>query len=198
MKKRSQFFMLTASLLLLTVFFMPLWQIRLDAPQYPNGLNLFISVNKIEGEEFSLKNINIMNHYVGMKEIDPKAIPELTYFPYIVIGLSLLGILFAFSGKKSLYFTFCAIMVIVGILGMYDFYLWEYDYGHDLNENAAIKIPGMAYQPPLIGSKQILNFVATSLPREGAYMLALSVLVAGLAWLMEGKNKIATLLNPKR
>jgi copper chaperone NosL len=43
-------------------------------------------------------------------------------------------------------------------------------------ENAIIKIPGMSYQPPLIGSKQILNFTAHSWPGSGGYAI---MLVAG-------------------
>ena len=48
--------------------------------------------------------------------------------------------------------------------GFVDFYLWGYDYGHNLDtEHAIIKVPGMSYQPPLIGSKKLLNFKAISL-----------------------------------
>ena len=38
---------------------------------------MYIWVNKIGGESKStLQNINILNHYVGMKKIDPESIPE--------------------------------------------------------------------------------------------------------------------------
>jgi len=50
------------------------------------------------------------------------------------------------------------LFVLFGIIAMVDFWRWEYDYGHDLDPNAAIIVPGMAYQPPLIGFKQLLNF----------------------------------------
>ena len=73
-------------------------------------------------------------------------------------------------------------MVIIGILGIYDFYLWEYDYGHDLSDMAPIKVPGQAYQPPLIGGKWLLNFYATSWPNWGALFFALPMLLAGFAF----------------
>ena len=51
-------------------------------------------------------------------------------------------------------------LVAIGLAALYDFYAWGYDYGHNLNPEAPIKVPGMAYQPPVIGTKQLLNFLA--------------------------------------
>jgi len=55
-------------------------------------------------------------------------------------------------------------------MAMYDFWRWEYNYGHNLDPNAAIIVPGMAYQPPLIGFKQLLNFGAYSIPDIGGWI----------------------------
>jgi copper chaperone NosL len=58
------------------------------------------------------------------------------------------------------------------VAGLVDYYLWGYDYGHNLDmDRAIIKIPGMTYQPPLIGTKTLLNFKATSLPGTGALIM---------------------------
>ncbi len=66
---------------------------------------------------------------------------------------------------------------------MVDFWKWEYDYGHNLDPNAAIKVPGMAYQPPLIGFKQLLNFGAFSVPDIGGWLfIAAGVLVLIAVW----------------
>ena len=53
---------------------------------------------------------------------------------------------------------------------MIDFWRWDYNYGHNLNPDAAIIVPGMAYQPPLIGYKQLLNFGAYSIPDIGGWL----------------------------
>ena len=74
-------------------------------------------------------------------------------------------------------------------VGMYDFYMWEYDYGHNLNPHAAIKIPGMAYQPPLIGSKQLLNFNAISMPHIGTYILFFAAVIAIFALYLDKRIK---------
>lgn len=174
--------MLAAAVSLLLMFVFPLWKITLSAPQYPEGLGMFIWINKITGTKPStLQNINIMNHYIGMKPIEPDSIPELTYMPYIAMALAGLALIMMVVKKWQLNLVWTIFLVIAGALAVYDFYLWEYDYGHNLDPNAAIKIEGMAYQPPLFGSKKILNFTANSYPRLGAGFLGLSMIMGGLA-----------------
>ena len=77
------------------------------------------------------------------------------------------------------------IFVVLGIAGGIDFYKWEYDYGHNLNPEAAIKIPGMTYQPPLLGTEQLLNFTATSLPDVGGIFVIASGLIGMGVLLLE-------------
>jgi len=174
--------MLAAAASLLLMFAFPLWKITLEAPQYPGGLSMFIWINKITGSEPStLQNINIMNHYIGMKAIEPNSIPELSFMPYINLIFAGFALLFAFLQKWKLNLIWTILAVVAGGLAIYDFYLWEYDYGHNLDPDAAIKIDGMAYQPPLFGTKQILNFTAKSYPRIGAGFLGLSMIMGGLA-----------------
>ena len=65
-----------AALLLGLVYVAPLWSIRLIAPQYPEGLGMHIRVNTVSGMmPTDLDNINGLNHYIGMKTIQPDAIP---------------------------------------------------------------------------------------------------------------------------
>lgn len=185
--------MLVAALLPLALFGLPLWNITLEAPQYPDAIGMDIWINKIKDHNPNdIKNINLMNHYVGMKEI-PEHLPEFEVFPYVILSTVLIGMVFAFLGKRKLYLLWFAIMVVVGVMGMYDFYLWEYDYGHNLDPTAAIKFldskgEPMAYQPPLVGSKIILNFKVISLPMSGAYMLFAGMLMSVGAFFSDQKE----------
>jgi len=179
-----------AALLLVSVYVLPLWRITLDAPQYPEGIGLVIRVNAIEGqEEGNLASINGLNHYIGMKPIDPEAIPELDVLPWAFGGLILLGLAAAASGRRSLHTLWLVLFALVMVGSLVRFYQWGYDYGHDLNPHAAIKVPGMAYQPPLIGSKKILNFTAHSWPALGGYAAALSFVLGAVAWAMNRRKK---------
>lgn len=173
----SRFALAVASLALLLLFVTPIWRITLDAPQYPEGLGMIIRIDDVTGEKPNdLKNINGLNHYIGMKEIVPESIPELRWMPWIIGGLSLLGLFAAIHGRPESLYAWTTLFLIVAVVGLVDFYLWEYDYGHNLDlDNAAIKVPGMNYQPPLIGSKKLLNFTANSWPAVGGWIAFLSL-----------------------
>ena len=168
MKKQNRLLFATASLVLVMVYLFPIWRIDLNAPQYPEGIGLKIWVDNISGKNPNdLKNINGLNHYIGMKEIEPDSIPELNLMPPIFAFLIVSGLLIAAFGNRKWVMTWLGVFVLLAIAGLVDFYLWEYDYGHNLNPDAAIKVPGMSYQPPLIGTKQLLNMRTTSMPDIG-------------------------------
>ena len=171
-----------ASLIMIGIYFKPLWEITLYAPQYKEGLRMIIWVNKIQGgTPHDLRNINLLNHYVGMKKIDPNSIPELKILPIIFGFMILFGFIVAITGSRKLLYTWVILLAVIGIASLVDFWWWEYDYGHNLNPHAPIKIPGMAYQPPMFGCKHLLNFKACAFPSTGTYLLALSGIIGVLA-----------------
>lgn len=181
--------MFAALLALGSLFLFPMWRITLIAPQYPDGVTMLIYINKIGGDSPSvLQNINILNHYVGMKFIEPESIPELKYFPYVVAGLLGLGLIFVALNKKYGYLTWAVLLIVLATAGIYDFYLWEYDYGHNLSPHAPIKVPGASFQPPLLGTKLILNFTAKSYPHIGGYLAGLAIVLALAAWWFKKKE----------
>lgn len=179
----SRILFVIAALLVGGIFLYPIWFIKLDAPQFPEGgLVMYIWVNKITGySENTLANINILNHYIGMKKIMPDAIPELKIIPVVLMVIAALALLVAGLKKRSLMIVWVALFIIAGAVGVYDFYTWLYDYGHNLDPKAPIKVPGMSYQPPLMGVKWLLNFRAVSLPYTGSLFAALSILMGMIA-----------------
>lgn len=192
--KKSNIVMLIAALLPLGLFLFPLWKITLEAPQYPTPLGMFIHINDFSDvNPFDIKNINLMNHYVGMKYI-PDAIPEFKIFPAGILITSFLGLIIAFKGNYKWFLYWFVLMVVLSTAGLYDFYLWEHNYGHDLDPKAIMKFTNpdgsvMGFQPPLFGTKHILNFTAHSYPRLGAYFLGLGIASSFLAYSL-GKKSI--------
>lgn len=180
----SKLLLITSGVLLVVSIFMPIWRIELDAPQYPEGLALSIYSNKLAGD---VNIINGLNHYIGMKTLHEEEFIEFTVLPYIIgfYALACLVVVFI-RKKKALYFLFGA-FVLFGIIAMFDFWRWEYDYGHNLDPNAAIIVPGMAYQPPLIGFKQLLNFGAYSIPDIGGWLFISSGLLMAISCIIESK-----------
>jgi hypothetical protein len=192
--KKSKILMIVGSLLLLGLFVFPLWNITLEAPQYPIPLGMDIHINKFtDTHEFDIKNINLMNHYVGMQYI-PETIPEFKIFPIAIGAMVVLGVFIGFFGNHKLFLAWFVLMCVLGTAGMYDFYLWEYDYGHNLSEKAIMNFKNpdgsvMGFQPPLFGSKDILNFTAHSYPRLGAYFLFVGMMLTLVAFFVGKKEK---------
>ena len=185
-----------AALLLAGAIFLPIWQIQLAAPQYPEGLLLKIFAKGLGG---NVDIVNGLNHYIGMHTLHSKDFIEFTLLPYIIGTLVLLGLIAAFINKKRIYYIYTALFMFVAIISMVDFYRWEYSYGHNLDPNAAIQVPGMFYQPPLIGYKKLLNFGAYSIPDVGGWLFIAAGLLIFIAyllilqpkWLSFKKHKIA-------
>lgn len=175
--KLSALAIVFAGVFILSAIYFPIWRIELDAPQYPEGLALQIYANRLAGD---VDIINGLNHYIGMKTLHAEEFIEFKILPYIIgfFGLWAIVVGLFIRTKKSVLWLLI-MFLLFGILAMYDFWRWEYDYGHNLDPAAAIKVPGMTYQPPLIGFKELLNFGAYSIPDIGGWlMLAGGILIA--------------------
>lgn len=164
-----------SALLMISAYFVPLWQILMWAPQYPEGLGMQIWINDITGD---VKIISALNHYIGMRHIEVSMFPEFQYMIYIVAVLIAVGLLTALMNRRYMLVVYTLLIIASGIAALVDFYLWGYDYGHNLDPTAAIVVPGMAYQPPLIGTKQLLNFTAFSGPDIGGWIFLVSGVLA--------------------
>jgi copper chaperone NosL len=167
LKPLSRILLAVSALLMISAYFVPLWQILMWAPQYPEGLEMKIWINTISGD---VKIISALNHYIGMKHIEVSMFPEFTYMIYIVGFIIGFGLLAALINKRAFLWIYFVLLISAGIGALVDFYLWGYDYGHNLDPTAPIIVPGMSYQPPLIGTKLLLNFTAFSGPDIGGWI----------------------------
>jgi copper chaperone NosL len=170
-----------AVLSMLAAYRLPMWEIHLWAPQYPEGLNMKIWLDHLSGD-FDI--INGLNHYIGMALIKEEMFPEFKFMGYVLGFLVFMGLQPVFNGSRVLLQIHVALLFLAGILGLWDFYRWGHEYGHNLDPKAAISVPGMTYDPPLIGYKNLLNFTAYSGPDKGGWILIISggITVALLAW----------------
>ena len=176
-----------SALALISSYFVPLWQILMWAPQYPEGLEMKIWINTLSGD---VRTISALNHYIGMKTIEVSMFPEFNYMIYLVGGIISVGLLASIINKRFMLIIYLCVILLAGIGALIDFYLWGYDYGHNLNPEAPIKIEGMTYQPPLIGTKVLLNFTAFSGPDIGGWIfIGVGLLLGGLVYYEWRKSK---------
>jgi copper chaperone NosL len=186
MGNTSRIIIAIGSLALIIMFFVPAWSIYLIAPQYPEGLSMQIWLNQISGQ---VEIINGLNHYIGMKHIKAEMFPEFSFLVYILGFFILFGLAIAFTGSRKLLFIYLILSLIGGVAALVDFYMWGYKYGHDLDPSAAIKVPGLSYQPPLIGHKKLLNFDSYSYPDTGGWVVVGVTALFFIIWFIEWRKQ---------
>jgi len=140
--------------------FFPIWVISMKAPflQYP----LTIGIYPFQGIVGDLKNLNIVNHYVGLGEIHPENIPELAFIPLLYVAyIILIAAISLINGRKNrlFYVLFGVFMFLLISLPVYA-YMWMYNYTHDVDPHAPIKLE--PFDPPFFGIYKLANFNITS------------------------------------
>lgn len=154
---------------------LPVWRIHMVAPQYREGLQMRIHVDDVKGD---LRNINILNHYIGMKQISAENFPEFSYLPRTITIFGAVALLAALVGRRWLALLGWLGFAVFGTVMMLRFAGWLHDYGTDLDPKAALDFG--AFTPPLLGTKARGNFVVSSWPHWGGYILFLAGLLGPL------------------
>lgn len=171
--RRERTWILLAALVLLPIFFMPalpIWHMRMVAPQYREGLSLHIYTNTIRGD---VQKVNTLNHYVGMKAISSDDFREFSYMPQLLTLMGVMALLAALTGRRWVAMLGWLAFTAFAVLMFRDYIMWLYRYGHDLDPRAAIKL--QAFMPPVIGYQRMANFRVWSYPGIGTWLL-------GVAW----------------
>lgn len=178
--------LLLAVLLLVPCYLTPLYDMTMFAPQYPEGLRLHIYSYKLEGGHRGqdVKEINVLNHYIGMKDLAARDFTEFKWIPFVVGVFGLLFLRAAVMGKTSHVVDVLVLYVYFGLFALWSFAYKMYWYGHNLDPTAAVRVD--PFMPPLFGYKQLANFEVYSYPALGSYALgAVALCLAGsalLAW----------------
>lgn len=188
----SRLILLALVVPLILTFSEPLWRISMTAPQYPNGLSMEIYAHKIEGGNGGqhIKEINTLNHYIGMHKIDRAELSDLDWIPFALGLLVVLTLRCAAIGNVRALVDLAVIAGYVGAFSFGKFVYKLYVFGHNLDPEAPIKLA--PFTPAIFGTKQIANFSTQSYPQAGAIYIA--VFFAGvlgvLAWhLVAGRRQ---------
>jgi len=169
--------LLVATLLLAPAYLTPLWKLTMFAPQYPDGLRMEIYSYKLEGGNGGqdVKEINVLNHYIGMRELTASEFTEFKWIPFVVGALGLLFLRAAAIGRMGTVVDVLVIYVYFGLFSLWSFAYKLYSYGHNLAPTAAVKVP--PFMPPLFGYRKLANFEVYSYPGPGSYALTAVVVV---------------------
>jgi hypothetical protein len=183
---RSRVLVFVGALLLLPTLFLPLWNMTLYSNQFPDGLELNIYSSKLEGgktqDRDDLKEINSLNHYIGMRALREDDFTEFKWIPFVIGGTMLLAFRAIVLGKMSKLIDLFVLFTYFGLFSLWTFYHKLYLYGHELDATAAIKVP--PFTPPMFGHKTMANFEVYSYPASGSYFMAVfPALLLAAVWL---------------
>ena len=185
---------LVAAVLIITAHFQPLWNLTMFAPQYGDGLRLDIFDSALVGANGGqdLKEINLLNHYIGMRDLAVEDFTEFKWMPFALGGLVLLLARAVVFGTVKEFVDATVVSIYFGAFSLWTFGYKMYRYGHDLLPTAAVKVDG--FTPPMFGYKRIANFDVYAYPQAGTYLLVaagvcvLAALV--LAWRQNAARKV--------
>ncbi|HSE18726.1 MAG TPA: hypothetical protein VLB46_16840 [Pyrinomonadaceae bacterium] len=170
---KSRILILVAVLVLIPSFFFPLWNMSFYSNQYTDGLVLHIYSYQLEGGKTAnrddLREINSLNHYIGMRPLLESDFSEFTWVPLVVGLLMILALRAMVLGKMSNLVDVFVLFTYFGLFSLWSFYHRLYMYGHNLDPTASIKV--QPFTPPVFGSKQIANFMVNSYPGLASYAL---------------------------
>lgn len=184
---------------LVLAFSGPLWRISMTAPQYPNGLYMDVYAYKLEGgnEGQDIKEINTLNHYIGMHKLDATAAADLDWIPFALGAMVLLALRAAAIGTVK---DLLDLLIITGYVSAFAFGRFVYRlyvFGHDLDPHAPVKVA--PFMPVVLGHKTVANFETYSYPQSSSYFLGGFVLGLGLLVLVHlwvGRRRAVRALAP--
>jgi hypothetical protein len=162
---------LAAAVLVLPTFFRPLWNLTMYAPQYQSGLRLDIYSHKLHGGNRGqdLKEINLLNHYIGMRPLEEEDFTEFKWMPFVLGALALVFLRAAVMGRVLDLVDAAVVFSYFGLFSLWTFAYKLYRYGHDLAPSAPVRVP--PFSPPMLGGRQIANFEVYSYPALASYAL---------------------------
>ena len=170
-----------AGVLLVAIYVLPLWNLTMFAPQYPEGLRLDIFSYKLVGGNNGqdLKEINVLNHYIGMRDLVADDFTEFKWLPFVVGAIALLYLRTAVLGTFGHLLDVFVLNLYFSAFALWSFAYKLYQYGHTLAPTAPVKVE--PFMPPLFGFKQLANFEVYSYPSGASYALGASTLLMVLA-----------------
>jgi len=173
--------LLAAALLVAVAGTTSLWDMTMFAPQYGDGLRLHIHSSRLEGGNRGqdLKEINLLNHYIGMHELSQESFTEFQWMPFMMGALALLFLRAAFFGTIGHIVDVAVLFVYCSLFSLWSFAHKLWAYGHELAPNAPVKVA--PFMPPVFGRAQLANFEVYSYPGLGSYAFAAAALALAAA-----------------
>lgn len=159
---------------------LPLWHMRMVAPQYRDeeALRVNVFAGSMSGD---LGEINTLNQYIGVHV--PEVLPQSKWLPATLWAAGLGGILASFLPRKIRRASL--VVVSVALAGAVSFAVIQaklemYDIGH--KRDAHTKLARIQdFTPPFLGTAKIAQFTVSSKLGMGAYLIGAAIALQAVA-----------------
>ena len=150
---------------------LPLWSMKMEAPQYRHGLYLHAYGTGMTGD---VRELSILNHYIGMPPIEAPEF-ETSMFPMGIAALLVLCV--ASPLHRWIRRVAVVATAVVPVVILADLQWRLYQFGHTLNPKAPIRLK--PFTPLVIGETHMGNFESHAMVSWG---FACFVVAALLLW----------------
>lgn len=185
-----------AAALLVVSLRLPVWKMRMEAPQYKDADALKVKVypNAMRGD---IQEIKVLNTYIGVHI--PETLPQTHWLPYFLFGGAAAGLIGAFLPRRFRKAALVIVPIIIGLalLGAAGQAQWQM---HEIGtkRDQRTKLVGVKdFTVPLIGRVKVAQFTITSFLSWGSLTIAIALVLQLLAaWLnREGSDNRSRLDN---
>lgn len=157
---------IAASALIVASIFFPYWHMRLNAPQFPKGLDMWVYVDHMEGD---ISTIDGLNHYIGMKPLKEAAQIERQLAP-LAMGVIVLMIAATAFIHRKWFAPLVLPAMFFPLIFLGDMYLWLRHYGQSLDPRAALSSSVKPFTPTVLGHGAIGQFSTDAYLAQGFWM----------------------------
>ena len=181
-----------AAAFLFAALYLPLWQLRMESPQYrdQDALRVSIHPGSMRGD---LKEITVLNQYIGVHI--PAKLPQLDWLPIAFVASAVLALKAGFTHHPSRHrlLAASALLLVTALIASAALAQYQmYNIGH--KRDAKTKLVGVKdFTPPLFGRVKVANFQISSWLGAGAYLAGTAValeLAAALASKASSKSSV--------
>lgn len=180
--------LIVAAVLILLSFKYPMWYMYLESNNFPKGLGMAIwathpgDTPDIKEMDGGLKEVNILNHYIGMKEISQDML-VFKALPPVLVSAVVLCVIAVFVRKKWMSLVNVMWFALISTGGMATLVYNLYSFGHDLDPHAPIKVE--PFMPGFYGEHTLAQFTTYSDFYWGTYLLIVAFLLMVVAWVLD-------------
>jgi hypothetical protein len=181
--------LIAAAALIIVSMRYPMWYMYLDSNNFPNGIGMSIwathpgdpeDIAQLDG---GLKEVNVLNHFIGMKEISTETLPVFSVLPVVLVITAFVCVIAAFIRKKWASFAVVVLFAAISVSGVFVLIYSLYSFGHNLDPTAAIKID--PFMPGIYGEHKLAQFTTYSNFYWGTYLLVIAFLLTVAAWVID-------------